>query len=59
MSKRTIKIEILVESDDLNNSVELCSNHIISSMAYTISNANIKYNKSNNRVTLTSKIETS
>jgi hypothetical protein len=60
MRKKIIKLEINVESDDLNNSEELCSNFIVSNINETIKKADKKYNTSFlkvRRVTIKSKFE--
>ena len=44
MRKKVVKIEITVESDDLNNSEELCSNLIASEVNKIIEKADKKYN---------------
>jgi hypothetical protein len=60
MRKKIMKLEISVESDDLNNSEELCSNFIVSNINETIKKADKKYNNSFlkvRRVTIKSKFE--
>ena len=44
MRKKVVKIEITVESDDLNNSEELCNNFIASEVNKIIEKADKKYN---------------
>jgi hypothetical protein len=44
MNKKTIKLEITIESDDLNNTEELCSNFISTEINKIIERADKKYN---------------
>jgi len=44
MNKKIIKLEIVIESDDLNNTEEICSNFIATEINRIIEKADKKYN---------------
>jgi hypothetical protein len=44
MTKKTITLEISVESDDLNNTAELCTNYLASEFNSVITKAHAKFN---------------
>lgn len=44
METKVTKIEIIVQSYDTKNTIELCSNYIISELNKTIKKAHRKYN---------------